>query len=126
MRSDWRPESLGHPSFLSLVPVAAAVSILTPRLCHCLYQGILPPGTLCVLYAEGQEDRCEVQGPGHPGSREGKGSTGQLDTGKKTGLKFLGAGPQMGRSSALWLDLGKQPGSRMPKDRDKHYFVAVP
>ncbi|XP_007452745.1 PREDICTED: polyserase-2 isoform X1 [Lipotes vexillifer] len=42
------------------VPVAAAVSILTPRLCHCLYQGILPPGTLCVLYAEGQEDRCEV------------------------------------------------------------------
>ncbi|XP_044602323.1 polyserase-2 isoform X2 [Equus asinus] len=45
-----------HPG----VPVAAAVSILTPRLCHCLYQGILPPGTLCVLYAEGQEDRCEV------------------------------------------------------------------
>ncbi|XP_016073126.1 PREDICTED: polyserase-2 [Miniopterus natalensis] len=42
------------------VPVAAAVSILTPRLCHCLHQGILPPGTLCVLYAEGQEDRCEV------------------------------------------------------------------
>nr|KAF6283794.1 serine protease 36 [Pipistrellus kuhlii] len=42
------------------VPVAAAVSILTPRLCHCLYDGILPPGTLCVLYAEGQEDRCEV------------------------------------------------------------------
>ncbi|XP_030157379.1 polyserase-2 isoform X1 [Lynx canadensis] len=42
------------------VPVAAAVSILTPRLCHCLYQGILPPGTLCVLYSEGQEDRCEV------------------------------------------------------------------
>ncbi|XP_036783193.2 LOW QUALITY PROTEIN: polyserase-2 [Manis pentadactyla] len=42
------------------VPLAAAVSILTPRLCHCLYQGILPPGTLCVLYAEGQEDRCEV------------------------------------------------------------------
>ncbi|XP_014649997.1 PREDICTED: polyserase-2 [Ceratotherium simum simum] len=42
------------------VPVAAAVSVLTPRLCHCLYQGILPPGTLCVLYAEGQEDRCEV------------------------------------------------------------------
>ncbi|XP_057603660.1 polyserase-2 isoform X2 [Hippopotamus amphibius kiboko] len=42
------------------VPVAAAVSILTPRLCHCLYQGILPPGTLCVQYAEGQEDRCEV------------------------------------------------------------------
>uniref|UniRef100_A0A8C2PIB6 Polyserase-2 n=1 Tax=Capra hircus TaxID=9925 RepID=A0A8C2PIB6_CAPHI len=42
------------------VPVAAAVSILTPRLCHCLYQGLLPPGTLCVLYAEGQEDRCEV------------------------------------------------------------------
>ncbi|KAG8513569.1 LOW QUALITY PROTEIN: Polyserase-2, partial [Galemys pyrenaicus] len=39
------------------VPVAAAVSILTPRLCHCLYQGIMPPGTLCVLYAEGQEDR---------------------------------------------------------------------
>ncbi|CAI9173056.1 unnamed protein product [Rangifer tarandus platyrhynchus] len=42
------------------VPVAAAVSILMPRLCHCLYQGLLPPGTLCVLYAEGQEDRCEV------------------------------------------------------------------
>ncbi|XP_037363076.1 polyserase-2 [Talpa occidentalis] len=42
------------------VPVAAAVSILTPQLCHCLYQGITPPGTLCVLYAEGQEDRCEV------------------------------------------------------------------
>ncbi|KAF6126600.1 serine protease 36 [Phyllostomus discolor] len=42
------------------VPVAAAVSILTPQLCHCLYQGVLPPGTLCVLYAEGQEDRCEV------------------------------------------------------------------
>ncbi|XP_063083158.1 polyserase-2 [Cavia porcellus] len=42
------------------VPVAAPVSILTPRLCHCLYQGILPPGTLCVLYAEGQDDRCEV------------------------------------------------------------------
>ncbi|KAM7329405.1 hypothetical protein ACRRTK_011018 [Alexandromys fortis] len=42
------------------VPVAAAVSILTPRLCHCLYQGILPPGTFCVLYTEGQEDRCEV------------------------------------------------------------------
>ncbi|XP_015426180.1 PREDICTED: polyserase-2 [Myotis davidii] len=42
------------------VPVAAAVSILTPRLCHCLHEGILPPGTLCVLYAEGQEDRCEV------------------------------------------------------------------
>ncbi|XP_047389041.1 polyserase-2 isoform X1 [Sciurus carolinensis] len=42
------------------VPVATIVSILTPRLCHCLYQGILPPGTLCVLYAEGQEDRCEV------------------------------------------------------------------
>ena len=58
------PESLGQPSFLSLVPVAAAVSILTPRLCHCLYQGILPPGTLCVLYAEGQEDRCEVRSLG--------------------------------------------------------------
>lgn len=57
-------ECLGQPSFLSLVPVAAAVSILTPRLCHCLYQGLLPPGTLCVLYAEGQEDRCEVQGLG--------------------------------------------------------------
>nr|KAF6441981.1 serine protease 36 [Rousettus aegyptiacus] len=42
------------------VPIAAAVSILTSRLCHCLYQGILTPGTLCVLYAEGQEDRCEV------------------------------------------------------------------
>nr|XP_031288698.1 polyserase-2 isoform X2 [Camelus dromedarius] len=42
------------------VPVAASVSILTPRLCHCLYQGILSPGTFCVLYAEGQEDRCEV------------------------------------------------------------------
>ncbi|XP_023565933.1 polyserase-2 [Octodon degus] len=42
------------------VPVAAPVSILTPRLCHCLYQGILPPGTFCVLYAEGQDDRCEV------------------------------------------------------------------
>uniref|UniRef100_F7I9U8 Polyserase-2 n=2 Tax=Callithrix jacchus TaxID=9483 RepID=F7I9U8_CALJA len=42
------------------VPVAAAVSILTPRICHCLYQGILSPGTLCVLYAEGQEDRCEM------------------------------------------------------------------
>ncbi|XP_025226594.1 polyserase-2 isoform X2 [Theropithecus gelada] len=42
------------------VPVAAAVSILTPRICHCLYQGILPPGTLCVLYAEGQENRCEM------------------------------------------------------------------
>ncbi|XP_073916030.1 polyserase-2 isoform X2 [Castor canadensis] len=42
------------------VPVAATVSILTPRLCHCLYQGILPPGTLCVLYAQGQEDRCEM------------------------------------------------------------------
>uniref|UniRef100_A0A8C2W4B0 Serine protease 36 n=1 Tax=Chinchilla lanigera TaxID=34839 RepID=A0A8C2W4B0_CHILA len=42
------------------VPVAAPVTILTPRLCHCLYQGILPPGTLCVLYAEGQEDKCEV------------------------------------------------------------------
>ncbi|XP_045399226.1 polyserase-2 [Lemur catta] len=42
------------------VPVAAAVSILTSRLCHCLYQSILPPDTLCVLYAEGQEDRCEV------------------------------------------------------------------
>ncbi|XP_004706070.1 polyserase-2 [Echinops telfairi] len=42
------------------VPVAAAVSILTPRLCHCLYPGSLPPGTLCVLYAEGQEDTCEV------------------------------------------------------------------
>ncbi|XP_075384579.1 polyserase-2 isoform X2 [Tenrec ecaudatus] len=42
------------------VPVAAAVSILTPRLCHCLYPGSLPPGTLCVLYAEGQEDSCEV------------------------------------------------------------------
>uniref|UniRef100_A0A8C5P2I0 Serine protease 36 n=1 Tax=Jaculus jaculus TaxID=51337 RepID=A0A8C5P2I0_JACJA len=42
------------------VPVAATVSILTPRLCRCLYQGILPPGTFCVLYAEGQEDRCEV------------------------------------------------------------------
>ncbi|KAM5197844.1 polyserase-2 isoform 3-T3 [Hipposideros larvatus] len=44
------------------VPVAVAVSILTPRLCHCLYQGILPPGTLCVLYEEGQEDRCETEG----------------------------------------------------------------
>ncbi|XP_034525969.1 polyserase-2 isoform X1 [Ailuropoda melanoleuca] len=42
------------------VPVAAAVSILMPRLCHCLYQGALPPGTLCVVYSEGQEDRCEV------------------------------------------------------------------
>ncbi|ERE79035.1 polyserase-2-like protein [Cricetulus griseus] len=42
------------------VPVAAAVSILTPRLCHCLYQGILTPGTFCVLYTEGQEDKCEV------------------------------------------------------------------
>lgn len=42
------------------VPVAAAVSILHPRLCHCLYQGVLPPGVLCVQYAEGQEDRCEV------------------------------------------------------------------
>lgn len=43
-----------------LVPVVAAVSILTPRLCHCLYPGILTPGTFCVLYSEGQEDRCEV------------------------------------------------------------------
>ncbi|OBS63483.1 hypothetical protein A6R68_08037, partial [Neotoma lepida] len=42
------------------VPVAAAVSILTPQLCRCLYQGILPPETFCVLYTEGQEDRCEV------------------------------------------------------------------
>ncbi|XP_040828879.1 polyserase-2 isoform X2 [Ochotona curzoniae] len=42
------------------VPVAAAVSILTPRLCHCLYESVLPPGTLCVLYTEGQEDKCEV------------------------------------------------------------------
>ncbi|XP_018867160.3 polyserase-2 [Gorilla gorilla gorilla] len=42
------------------VPVAAAVSILTQRICNCLYQGILPPGTLCVLYAEGQENRCEM------------------------------------------------------------------
>ncbi|XP_060222183.1 polyserase-2 [Meriones unguiculatus] len=42
------------------VPVAVAVSILTPRLCHCLYQGILTPETFCVLYTEEQEDRCEV------------------------------------------------------------------
>ncbi|XP_030678990.1 polyserase-2 isoform X2 [Nomascus leucogenys] len=42
------------------VPVAAAVSILTQQICHCLYQGILPPGTLCVLYAEEQENRCEM------------------------------------------------------------------
>ncbi|XP_006896660.1 PREDICTED: polyserase-2 [Elephantulus edwardii] len=42
------------------VPVAAAVSILTPQLCHCLYQGAPPLGTLCVLYAKGQEDMCEV------------------------------------------------------------------
>uniref|UniRef100_A0A8C6R0U9 Uncharacterized protein n=1 Tax=Nannospalax galili TaxID=1026970 RepID=A0A8C6R0U9_NANGA len=41
------------------IPVAAAVSILTSRLCRCIYQGILPPET-CILYAEGQEDRCEV------------------------------------------------------------------
>ncbi|XP_062956934.1 polyserase-2 isoform X1 [Cynocephalus volans] len=51
---------LGWKNPQDRVPVAAAVTILTPRLCHCLYQGILPPGTLCVLYAEGQEDRCEV------------------------------------------------------------------
>ncbi|XP_006872046.1 PREDICTED: polyserase-2 [Chrysochloris asiatica] len=42
------------------VPVAAAVSILTPRLCHCLYEGPLPLETLCVLYTEGQKDKCEV------------------------------------------------------------------
>nr|XP_017193258.2 polyserase-2 [Oryctolagus cuniculus] len=42
------------------VPVAAPVSILTPRLCHCLYESILPSGTLCVLYTEGQEGKCEV------------------------------------------------------------------
>lgn len=55
--------SWDNPLSLSLVPVAAAVSILTSRLCQCLYQGILTPGTLCVMYAEGQEYRCEVQGP---------------------------------------------------------------
>ncbi|XP_052618588.1 polyserase-2 isoform X3 [Peromyscus californicus insignis] len=51
---------LGWKDSQDRVPVAAAVSILTPRLCRCLYQGILMPGTFCVLYAEGQEDRCEV------------------------------------------------------------------
>nr|XP_004671064.2 polyserase-2 isoform X1 [Jaculus jaculus] len=51
---------LGWKNSQDRVPVAATVSILTPRLCRCLYQGILPPGTFCVLYAEGQEDRCEV------------------------------------------------------------------
>ncbi|XP_004615957.1 polyserase-2 isoform X1 [Sorex araneus] len=51
---------LGWKNPRDRVPVAAAVSILTPQLCHCLYQGILPPGTLCVQYTEGQEDRCEV------------------------------------------------------------------
>lgn len=61
MWSDLRPDSLQF-SLSSLVPVAVAVSILTPRLCHCLYQGILTPGTFCVLYTDGQEDRCEVQG----------------------------------------------------------------
>lgn len=50
----------GTTPSLSAVPVAAAVSILTPRLCHCLYESVLPPGTLCVLYTEGQEDKCEV------------------------------------------------------------------
>ncbi|XP_036875579.2 polyserase-2 isoform X6 [Manis javanica] len=80
------------------VPVAAAVSILTPRLCHCLYQGILPPGTLCVLYAEGQEDRCEVQGSGHPASGREEAVLG-IWTLRRSGLEFLGAGPQMGRSS---------------------------
>lgn len=129
MRSDWTPEwSLGQPSFLSLVPVAAAVSILTARLCHCLYQGILPPGTLCVLYAEGQEDSCEVRGglvryggallgsgtperewdwnswlPG-PGGEEGQ----DLDFERGQGLDLeRGQGPRclrMETSSALWLD----------------------
>ncbi|XP_042522530.1 polyserase-2 isoform X3 [Dipodomys spectabilis] len=51
---------LGWKDLQDRVPVAATVSILTPQLCHCLYQGILPPGTLCVLYAQGEEDRCEV------------------------------------------------------------------
>lgn len=51
---------LGWKSSRDRVPVAAAVSILMPRLCHCLYQGVLPSGTLCVLYSEGQEDTCEV------------------------------------------------------------------
>ncbi|KAM6155886.1 polyserase-2 [Rhynchocyon petersi] len=50
---------LGWKDQRDRVPVAAAVSILTPRLCHCLYQGALP-GTFCVLYTEGQEDKCEV------------------------------------------------------------------
>ncbi|XP_074202137.1 polyserase-2 isoform X5 [Camelus bactrianus] len=63
---DWGPEGeetethICPPHTEHGVPVAASVSILTPRLCHCLYQGILSPGTFCVLYAEGQEDRCEV------------------------------------------------------------------
>ncbi|XP_017167877.1 polyserase-2 isoform X8 [Mus musculus] len=51
---------LGWKNPQDRVPVVAAVSILTPRLCHCLYPGILTPGTFCVLYSEGQEDRCEV------------------------------------------------------------------
>lgn len=79
MRSDLRPQSPIQP-LSSLVPVAAAVSILTPRLCHCLYQGVLPPGTFCVLYTEGQEDRCEVQGGAYASwTREGKGSSWRLD-----------------------------------------------
>ncbi|GAB1292751.1 Polyserase-2 [Apodemus speciosus] len=51
---------LGWKDPQNRVPVAAAVTILTPRLCHCLHQGILTPGTFCVLYSEEQEDRCEV------------------------------------------------------------------
>lgn len=94
MRSDWRQEFLGQPSLLSLVPVAAAVSILTSQLCHCLYQGILTPGTLCVLYAEGQEDRCEVRGPGHPGSGSGDAVLGSWTLEREQGWNSQIMGPK--------------------------------
>lgn len=116
------PECLGQPSFLSLVPVAAAVSILTPRLCHCLYQGLLPPGTLCVLYAEGQEDRCEVWGLGilagsgqrlcWAAGRQGESRVGLLRcwVSDRKMQCFL-TGPR------------ERPGAKMPEDGEEQWFV---
>lgn len=45
-------------------------------------------------------------------SRQGRGSAGQLDTRERAGLEFLGAGSQIGRSSASWLNLERGQGPR--------------
>ncbi|XP_036604427.1 polyserase-2 [Trichosurus vulpecula] len=50
---------LGWKDSANRVPLAAPVSILSPKSCRCLYNDTLPYGTICVQYAK-EMDRFEI------------------------------------------------------------------